>query len=128
MRININFILSSLEYIDFEGEHMNKIAKIALAATLVLGLGATTASADVKKGQQLFTKKLKDACGMTGAAMAGKHTQDEWTEIKEDGKLVDEIKKLCPNVKDADLKENFLEHYYDFFHEFGSDSGNVPSC
>ncbi|MDY0116011.1 MAG: cytochrome C [Sulfurimonadaceae bacterium] len=107
---------------------MNKMIKLALAATLVLGLSATTASADVKKGQQLFTKKLKDPCGMTGAALAGKHTQDEWTEINEDGKLAAEIKTLCPNVKDADLKDNFLEHYFDFFHEFGSDSGNVPSC
>lgn len=107
---------------------MNKMMKFALAAMLILGLGATTASADVRKGQQLFTKKLKDPCGMTGAALAGKHAQYEWEEIKEDGKLAEEIKKLCPNVKDSDLKDSFLEHYYDFFYEYANDSGNVPSC
>jgi hypothetical protein len=107
---------------------MNKIVKIALSTVVVLGLGVTTASADVAKGQKLFTKKLKGTCGMTGAAMAGKHSQGEWEDIKDEGKLADEIKKLCPAVKDADLKDKFLEDYYDFFHEYGNDSGNVPSC
>ncbi|RLA81900.1 MAG: cytochrome C, partial [Epsilonproteobacteria bacterium] len=22
----------------------------------------------------------------------------------------------------------YLQHYFDFFHEYASDSGNVPSC
>ena len=107
---------------------MNKIIKIALGATLLLALGATTASADVAKGQKLYTKKLKKACAMTGAEVSGKHTQDEWTEINEAGKLSDEIKTICPNVKDKALKGKYLEHYFDFFKEYGSDSGNVPSC
>jgi hypothetical protein len=107
---------------------MNKIAKIALGATLLLALGATTATADVKKGQKLFTKQLKGACGITGAAMAGKHTQAEWTEIQQAGKLADEIRAICPSVKDKAVDGKYLEHYYDFFKEYGSDSGNVPSC
>ncbi len=107
---------------------MNKIAKIALAATIVLSVGATTASASPEKGQKLFTKKLKKACGISGAAVAGKHTQDEWSEINSDGKMAAEIKNICPNVKDSSLKGKYLEHYFDFFKEYGSDSGNVPSC
>jgi hypothetical protein len=107
---------------------MNKLTKIALGAVLILGLGATTATADVAKGQKLFTKKLKSPCGITGAAMAGKHTQYEWQTIQEDGELANEIKKICPNVSDADVKDSYLEHYFDFFHEYASDSGNVPSC
>lgn len=107
---------------------MNTISKIALSATLVLGLGATTLSADVAKGQKLFSKKLKDPCGMSGAAMAGKHTQDEWTDIKEAGNLAAEIKALCPKVSDAAISDKYLEDYFDFFYEYGSDSGNVPSC
>ena len=107
---------------------MNKLTKIALGAVLVLGLGATTASADVAKGQKLFSKKLKAPCGITGAAMAGKHTQYEWQMIWEDGELANEIKSICPNVGDSDVKESYLEHYYDFFHNYASDSGNVPSC
>ena len=124
--INITFIFYKVEYTKFQGEIMNKIVKIALGATLLLSLGATTLSADVAKGQKLYTKKLKAACGMTGAAMAGKHTQDEWTEINDAGKLAEEIKTICPKVKP--LKDKYMPHFYDFFKEYGSDSGNVPSC
>jgi len=107
---------------------MNNVIKIALGATLLLALGSTAATADVAKGQKLFTKKLKSACGVTGAVMAGKHTQGEWEEINAAGKLADEIKTICPKVKDKALKGKYLEHYFDFFNEYGSDSGNVPSC
>ncbi|MFA6192564.1 MAG: cytochrome C [Sulfurimonas sp.] len=111
---------------------MNKIVKIALGATIILGMSVTTLSADVAKGQKLYLKKLKAPCSEanigTGALMAGKHTQAEWKALKEGGKLADEIKKICPNVKDDAVKADYLEHYFDFFHEYGSDSGNVPSC
>jgi len=105
---------------------MKKLVKVALAATLLLSLGATTASADSAKGQKLYKKKLKSACGFSGADMAGKHTQEEWEEKKDT--LAEEIKHLCPSVKDKALKAKFMPHYYDFFHNFASDSGNVPSC
>jgi len=105
---------------------MNKIVKIALGATLLLALGATTVNADAGKGQKLYSKKLKKACGMSGAKMAAKHTQDEWEGLK--GDLADEIKTVCPKVKDKALKSKYLKHYYDFFYKFASDSGNVPSC
>jgi len=107
---------------------MKKIAKIALAATIVLSVGATSAVADVAKGQKLFTKKLKKACGISGAAFAGKHTQGEWADIKAAGNMAGEIKNICPNVEDKAVKEKYLEHYFDFAHEYASDSGNVPSC
>lgn len=105
---------------------MNKIVKIALGATLLLALGSTAASADVAKGQKLFTKKLKKACAMTGADVAAKHTQGEWTDINAAGTLGAEIKTICPNS--GDVKAKYLPHLYDFFKEYGSDSGNVPSC
>ena len=105
---------------------MKTLAKIALAATLLLTLGATTASADSAKGQKLYAKKLKKACGMTGAKMAAKHTQEEWEDLK--GSLAKEIKTICPKVKDKALKEKYMQNYFDFFHNYASDSGNVPSC
>ncbi len=105
---------------------MNKLLKIVLAGAIALVMGTTTAFADVAKGQKLYSKKLKKACGITGAKMASKHSQDQWEEIMENGKLADEIKTICPNVKK--VKEKFLPHYYDFFYEYASDSGNVPSC
>jgi hypothetical protein len=105
---------------------MKKLLSIIAAAGLMLALTSTSASADVTKGQKLYSKKLKKACGFTGAKMAAKHSQDEWETIQEDAKLADEIMKLCPEVKK--VKEKYIPHYYDFFKEYANDSGNVPSC
>jgi len=107
---------------------MNNVIKIALGAAIILSMGATVASASPDKGKKLYMKKLKSACGISGGAMAGKHTVDEWSELNDAGKIADEIKVICPKVKDGALKGKYLEHYFDFFKEFGSDSGNVPSC
>jgi hypothetical protein len=106
---------------------MNKLLKLVFVGAVALSLSSTVASADVKKGQKLYSKKLKKACGMTGAKMSGKHTQAEWKAIGTAG-MAAEIKNICPDVKEKSLKEKFLPHYLDFFHEYGSDSGNVPSC
>ena len=106
--------------------NMNKITKIALGAAIILSMGSTVASADVNKGMKLYKKKLKSSCHMSGAAMAAKHSQDEWSEINDAGNLKAEIKEICPKVKN--VKDKFLPHLYDFFNEFASDSGNVPSC
>lgn len=99
----------------------NKLMAAALIALVTLG---TTASADSAKGQKLYQKKYKSACGVSGAKMAGSHTQDEWSEMKEEGTLLEYLNGKCGNK----VQEKHLEHLYDFFYEFGSDSGNVPSC
>jgi len=105
---------------------MNKLLKSIIISSLLLTLGSTIASADVMKGQKLFTKKLKKDCNMTGARMASKHSQDEWEVINDSGALEKEIKKICPKIKN--IKEKYLPHYYDFFYEYANDSGNIPSC
>lgn len=107
---------------------MNKLLKIALASALVLGVATTTASADVVKGQKLFSKKLKAGCGFNGAKFAAKHTQDEWDKIYNSGNFKSEIGKICPNVDLDSIKDSYLPHIYDFSHEYANDSGNVPSC
>lgn len=107
---------------------MTQITKIALSTILLLSVGTVSVNADVAKGQKLYLKKLKSACGINGATMAAKHSMKEWTEIQSSGKLADEIKTICPTVSDDALKPGLMEHYYDFFNEYASDSGNVPSC
>ena len=107
---------------------MNNLAKITLSATLLLSMSSVTASADVKKGQMLYLKKLKNVCDMNGAQMAEKHTMGEWESIYTKGKLGEEIKSFCPNVKDKSIQEKYMQHYFDFFKEYGSDSGNIPAC
>ncbi len=107
---------------------MKNIVKVALAATLLLTLGSTTASASPEKGQKYFTKKLKSPCGISGAALAGKHTQQEWADIQAKGGIAAELQTICPKVKEGALKGKYIEHYYDFLFKYGSDSGNIPAC
>lgn len=99
-----------------------------MAGTLALGIASSTLSADAVKGQKLFSKLLKDPCGMTGAKFAAKHSQEEWKALKESGKFEEELIKICPNVKAGDVKESLQEHIIDFSIEFANDSGNVPAC
>ncbi|MBI3873668.1 MAG: cytochrome C [Arcobacter sp.] len=103
-----------------------KLLKLVFAGALALGIASTGALANADKGQKLFVKNLKEECGVTGAKIAGKHTQAQWEKIGNGAGLDAEIKKLCP--KATDINSKFLEHYYDFFYKFASDSGNVPSC
>lgn len=105
-----------------------KLLKIIMAGTLALGIASSTLSADAVKGQKLFSKLLKDPCGMTGAKFAAKHSQEEWKALKESGKFEEELIKICPNVKAGDIKESLQEHIIDFSIEFANDSGNVPAC
>ncbi|QKE27495.1 hypothetical protein AACT_0266 [Arcobacter acticola] len=105
-----------------------KLLKIIMAGTLALGIASSTLSADAAKGQKLFSKLLKEPCGMTGAKFAAKHSQEEWKALKASGKFEEELIKICPNVKAGDVKESLQEHIIDFSIEFANDSGNVPSC
>jgi len=110
---------------------MNKVTKLALATLLGMAVLSSTATADVKKGQKMFLKKLKASCSAAGinngAKFAVKHTQDEWEAIKQAGKFADEIVKICPKAA-GKLKPKYENDVYDFSYEYASDSGNVPSC
>lgn len=108
-----------------EGLKLKKIIKLTIATILGISLSTTTISADVTQGQKLYVKKLKEKCGISGSAFAGKYTQNRWEEIYDAGKLSDEIKKIC---KGHTLEEKLLPHIYDFAYEYASDSGNVPNC
>ena len=105
-----------------------KLLNIIMAGALALGIASSSLSADAVKGQKLYTKLLKDPCGITGAKFAAKHSQEEWKALKASGKFEEEVIKICPNVKAGDIKDSVQEHIIDFAVEFASDSGNVPSC
>ncbi len=107
---------------------MLKLLKIALASSIILGAVSTAAVADPVKGQKLFVKKLKKACGFKGDVFATKHTQAQWAAIMKDGKFKAEIMNLCPKADEKKIKDKYIKHLYDFAYEYASDSGNVPSC
>ncbi|MGL1930590.1 MAG: hypothetical protein OCC45_02390 [Desulfotalea sp.] len=102
---------------------MKRLIGVLLVA---LSFVVTPVFADVNKGQKIFIKKMKKPCGLNGGEMAKKHTQAEWKEINDAGKLNEEMLKECPNAKP--LKDSYVPHVYDFLYNYGSDSGNVPAC
>jgi len=109
---------------------MKKILLIGLGLSLLLGTSSLFAQGDaslIKKGQKVYLKKIKSKCQMTGAKMAIKHTSGEWTKIYNDGKLNSELKNQCPKFK-KDLKPKYQKQLFEFLNEYGSDTGNFPSC
>jgi len=103
---------------------VKNLHKLTIAMLLGLNIVTTAIVADVMQGQKIYVKQLKSKCGMTGSAFAGKHSQDQWEEIYDAGKLADEIKKICHGYT---VDEKSLPHIYDFAYEYANDSGNVPS-
>jgi len=106
---------------------MKKIMKIAAVALLGFGMMTSVVEAgSINKGQKIFGKKLKGACGFSGAKFAASFTQAEWEKIHEEGRMEEEIKKLCPNIQTWNKK--WEDHLFEFGYEYGKDSGNEPAC
>ncbi len=103
---------------------MKNLLKIVISILLGVSIISTQLFSDVAKGQKIYTKKLKSKCGISGSSFAGKHSQDQWEEIYDAGKLNDEIKNICHGYG---VDNSSLPHIYDFVYEYANDSGNVPS-
>jgi len=104
---------------------MNSIKKIAISGFLGLVVLSTAVPANVLKGQKIFIKKLKPACGFDGGQFAMKYTQDKWAALNAAGKFAEEITKICPK---SQLNPKYVPDVYDFTYHYAKDSGNVPSC
>lgn len=105
---------------------MKKIVKIIMTGLMFLCFTNTVVFADAAKGQKIYIRSLKAACGMDGGTMAKQYTQAQWKSIYESGKLNEEFAKKCSDVKP--LKDNHLQDVYDFLYNYAKDSGNVPAC
>ena len=105
---------------------MKKLLSILFILVIAVGFVSAPAFADTGKGQKIFIKMMKKPCGFNGGVMAKKHTQAEWKEINDAGKLNEELLKQCPNAKP--LNDRYVPHVYDFLYNYASDSGNVPAC
>ncbi len=100
--------------------------KTILLSLLLIGSVSIVSADNIDKGQKFYLKNLKSYCKANGAKFAIKHTQDEWNELYTSKKLNEEINKECN--KEFIISEENLGYLKDFFFEFASDSGNVPSC
>jgi hypothetical protein len=108
---------------------MKKILSIIAIAALL----SSSVYADVKTGQKTYLKLLKNKFNMNGTKFAAEHTVEEWTElfnnnaegfIKEYSTKFPNAEATLTNIENKDK----LQDIGDFAKEYGSDSGNVPSC
>lgn len=108
---------------------MNKL----LSLLLVAALSASVASADAKVGQKVYLKTLKAKFNMNGTKFAAEHTVAEWEELFADNAkgFIKEYGERFPNAVPVLTNPSMgdkLQDIGDFAKEYGSDSGNVPSC
>lgn len=103
---------------------------------LLLAAAAITASmaqADAKMGQKVYLKTLKAKFGMNGTKFAAEHTVAEWEDLFADNakgfikEYSEKFPSAAPVLTNPDMQEK-LKDVGDFAKEYGSDSGNVPSC
>lgn len=105
-----------------------KTLMAAMAASLLFG--ASAAMADAGKGQKFYLKMCKK-CHGNGTKGAAMKTQDEWEELfEENGAMIIDAHKGTKGeaLFNGDQFKKRAEHLKDFLYEYGSDSGNVPSC
>lgn len=109
---------------------MTKTTSVLLSALVALGMMSTAAQAEIKKGQKAYLKKCKK-CHGNGTKGAAMKTQDEWAELfANDGANFIAAHKGTKAEKFVNGKKfkKLAPHLKDFLWEYGSDSGNVPSC
>ena len=98
-----------------------------------VALTASMAQADAASGQKVYLKNFKAKFNMNGTKFAAEHTVSEWEDLfANDAKgFVDEYGKRFPNalpvLTNPEMKDR-LQEVGDFAKQYGSDSGNVPSC
>jgi len=106
---------------------MKKFSMMVVAGALLV---ATNSFAGVDQGQKIYLKACK-SCHGNGTKGAAMNTQAGWDKVFANGgkTLIDKHAK-DPKAKayfDGPFKGH-QQHLHDFLKEYGSDSGNVPSC
>ena len=98
-----------------------------------VALTASIAQADAASGQKVYLKNFKAKFNMNGTKFAAEHTVSEWEDLfANDAKgFIDEYGKRFPNalpvLTNPEMRDR-LQEVGDFAKQYGSDSGNVPSC
>ncbi len=110
---------------------MKKITALAVSM-VVASMFATSASADVQKGQRYYLKLCKE-CHGTGTKGAAMKTVAGWGDAFANGgatlkKAHEKDEKASKLFQDGGMFDKTQEDLRDFLKEYGSDSGNVPAC
>ncbi len=102
---------------------MKNITKLALIALFGFMMTTSVANAKIAKGQSIYGKKIKGACGDKPATdLTQKYKQKEWEAILKAGTFEAKVKEVCP---DLNYKEKWTPHLFDFVYEYAQDGEDL---
>ena len=109
---------------------MLKLISLLFNVLMVTSVMTIWVLADIKKGQKLYLKTCK-TCHGNGAKGASIKTQEEWDDFfaNDVAKIIKKHATTPPKpFFDGDGFKSQSKDMRDFLFEYGSDSGNVPTC
>jgi mono/diheme cytochrome c family protein len=109
---------------------MLKSISLLFTGLIATSVMATSVLADIEKGQKLYLKTCK-TCHGNGTKGASMKTQEEWNDLfANDGAEIIKKHTTTPAKPffDGDGFKSQSKDMRDFLFEYGSDSGNVPTC
>ena len=104
-----------------------------LMILLTMLLIASTAVADINKGERYYMKNFKQKFNMSGLDFVQLHTQAEWRRLFENqgrGFIVEFSEKYPKQKRYLNNPKTWqkLQHVGDFAIEYSNDSGKTPTC
>ena len=78
-----------------------------------------------EEGKKIYIDHIKSSCEMKISKFAGKHEQEEWEAIAEEGKFESTLFEICPELK-IPYDNRWSPDLYQFFYENASDSEHIP--
>jgi len=108
---------------------MKKLSVIFFAMFML----TTQVVANSHMGKRFYMQKLASLCREDGISDGGKfarkHSQYEWDELKEENKLIQEWKKICPSATKVfeSMRRKDIKNLSDFVWQYASD-GELPTC
>ncbi len=107
---------------------MKKIIKVILSSLLIFMSIPTSSVAGAKKGQRIYKKYFHKKCGFSGVTFARHHLQEEWEEIYETDRLLDEAKHICPHLDTEKIKKEWWKDLYLYSVKYAKDGVPPNGC
>jgi cytochrome c len=110
--------------------YMKNQMSVLIGILFIFGFASTSIASGIQKGQKTYFKKCK-ICHGNGTQGSSMQTQSKWTKL-----FNNNAEKIIKAHNNTDAKEYFngerfikrAPYLKEFLWQYGSDSGNVPSC
>jgi hypothetical protein len=89
-------------------QNKTEVAKEDQERAALIETGAVT------DGAILYNKELRNHCKISGYSLARKNSKQQWKILAQNGKLAQEIKKICPSIN---YNHNWTPDLYEFLHK-----------